>query len=61
MTYVIEVTDGLEVRVCEVTNLYDQFSRPTRDPALAVSGVLRLGPGAYLDFDPTIVELYTVH
>lgn len=61
MTYVIEVTDGLEVRVCEVTSLYDKFSRLTNDPAVAVSGVLCLGPRQYLDFDPSTVELFTVH
>lgn len=61
MTYVIEVTDGVETRVCEVTNLYDQFSRPTRDPVLASSGVLRLAPNQYLSFDTSTVEMYTVH
>lgn len=61
MTYVVEVSNGIEERICEVVNLYDRFSRPTRDPSIAVSGVLRLGPGSYLDFDPTIVEMFTVH
>lgn len=61
MTYVIEVTDGREVRVCEVTNLYDRYAQPTRDPAAAISGVIRLAPGQYLDFAVDSVEMFTVH
>jgi hypothetical protein len=46
--------------IYEVVTMFDRYSRPTRDPALCSTCVLKVGTD-YVSQDANDIPIYTVH
>ena len=54
------ITMDCWANIYEVVSMFDRHARPTLDPALASSCVLRIGDG-FVEQDADCVPIYTVH
>lgn len=55
------VTIDFAGNVYEVDKLFDQFSKPTKDPVLASTCVIKHPNGFWVPQDADDIPIYTVH
>ena len=55
------ITIDWQGNIYEVGNLFDQFAKPTTDPELATSCVVKLADNAWHATSTEGIPIYTVH